>query len=177
MKNRVILMLVVGLLSLALDQGTKHWAKSSLRQKPAVTVLKGYLALEYHENAGMAFGLGRNLPGARFVLTGLGIAVLFFVWRMVRQVQKRRTLADVAFGLVAGGAIGNIVDRIIIGRVVDFIVMHWQRKFVWPAYNVADAALVVGVALLLLAMSGQRAQASAGGDKSSGGGRSKGRKR
>jgi signal peptidase II len=71
---------------------------------------------------------------------------------MVRKVERRQGWADVAFGLVLGGAVGNIADRVYLGRVVDFVVMHWQRKAVWPAYNVADAALVVGVAMLILVL-------------------------
>lgn len=163
MQKRVLLIALFALLSLGLDQGTKLWARGSLHGKPAITVLKNYLAFEYHENPGMAFGLGRNLPGGRFILVGIGLLVLVIVWRIVRQVQRRQRLADIAFGLVVGGAVGNIIDRLWLGRVIDFIVMHWQHKHTWPAYNIADAALVVGVGLMLIAIGGEPKTAPSSG--------------
>jgi signal peptidase II len=161
--KNIRLIVILGLATLALDQGTKQWARASLRGKPGVTLLRNYLELQYHENPGMAFGLGRNLPGGRYVLTAVGIAVLVIVWRIVGQVRQRRRLAHIAFALVAGGAIGNLIDRLYIGRVVDFVVMHWRHRYSWPAYNVADAALVVGVGLLLIALSAKQDGARAAG--------------
>jgi len=91
-----------------------------------------YLELEYHENPGSAFGLLRSVPGARYILIVVGVIALILVWTMVRRVERWRTVANLAFALVAGGAIGNLLDRIYLGRVVDFVVMHWQRRFIWP---------------------------------------------
>jgi signal peptidase II len=144
MRNRVLLIVVVAILALALDQATNLWARSSLRGKPAVTLIPGYLDLEYHENPGSAFGLLRSVPGARYILIGVGVVALVVVWRMVSRIQHRRRIGDVAFAL---------------GRVVDFILMHFHRKYVWPAYNVADIALVVGVGLLILVL-GRRPDAA-----------------
>jgi signal peptidase II len=152
MKKRILLIAAVALLTLGADQVAKQWARSSLKGKPAITVIEGYLDLEYHENPGSAFGLMRNLPGARYILIGIGVIALVLVWRMIGRVQHRRRTGDVAFALVAGGALGNVIDRIYLGRVVDFILMHIQRKATWPAYNVADIALVVGVGLLILVL-------------------------
>lgn len=152
MRKRILLIAVVALLTLGADQVTKQWARSDLKGKPAITIIDGYLDLEYHENPGSAFGLMRNLPGARYILIGIGVIALVLVWRMISKVQHRRRMGDVAFALVAGGALGNVIDRIYLGRVVDFIVMHIQRKYTWPAYNVADIALVVGVGLLILVL-------------------------
>ena len=159
MKNRILLIVIVTLLALAADQGSKWWARGSLRGAPAITIIPGYLDLAYHENPGSAFGLFRNVPGARFILIGVGLVALVMVWFMLRNVGKGRTVADLAFALVAGGAVGNLLDRIYIGRVVDFIVMHWHQKFSWPAYNVADAVLVVGVGLLVIVL-GRKPQAA-----------------
>jgi signal peptidase II len=172
-KKRIILIIVVTLLTLAADQVTKQMARSSLRNQRPVDVISGYLALEYHENPGMAFGLGRKWKGGRYILIAIGIGALFLVWRLVRQAEQRQKAADIAFGLVAGGAIGNLVDRVYIGRVVDFIVMHWQRKAQWPAYNIADAALVAGVILLILVLGKDKKKQEAAAKGSS----SKGRKR
>ena len=160
MKNRIILIAILAIVTLVADQATKRWARASLRGTPAVEVIPGYLDLEYHENPGSAFGLLRNVPGARFILIGVAALAIVVVWRMVSQAQHRKRMGDVAFALVVGGAIGNVVDRIYIGRVVDFILMHFHRKYVWPAYNVADVALVVGVGLLILVL-GRRPEGAA----------------
>lgn len=152
MTRRVVLISILMFVVLGADQATKLWARGALRGQPALTIVPNYLLLEYHENPGMAFGLGRNLPAGRFILIAVGVIVLAFVWRLVRQVERRKRTADVAFALVAGGAIGNVIDRVWLGRVVDFIVMHWRHRYVWPAYNVADIALCVGVGLLLIAI-------------------------
>lgn len=169
-RRRVIVIAVAALLALAADQATKWWARSSLKPRRAPIVLvEGYLKLEYHENPGSAFGLLRDVPGARYILIGIGVAALVLVGSMVRKVERHHTWADAGFGLVLGGALGNIADRIYLGRVVDFVIMHWQGKYAWPAYNVADAALVAGVALLILVL-GRKPEAA----KEAGG---KGRKR
>lgn len=151
-KKRIATIVILGILVLAADQLTKAWARSALRDKPAISLIDDYLLFKYYENPGVAFSLGRDLPYGRVILIVVGLAVLVLVWRAVRQVERRQKTADVAFALIAGGAIGNIVDRAWIGRVVDFIVMHWRQRHFWPAYNVADIALCVGVGLLLIAI-------------------------
>lgn len=175
MRNRILLIVALTGLTLAADQATKWWARGSLKGQPAVQIIPGYLDLEYHENPGSAFGLLRNVPGARYILIGVGVVALVLVWRMVSQVKHRRRMGDVAFALVAGGAMGNVVDRIHIGRVVDFVLMHFHRKYIWPAYNVADVALVAGVGLLILVLGRrQDGPAPAAGKR---GGRSRGKKK
>jgi signal peptidase II len=165
------LIAVVATLTLAADQAAKWWARDRLcaercpkkltgiawsypccRPAPPIVLIHNYLQLEYHENPGSAFGLLRSVPGARYILIGVGVLALVLVWNMVRKVERGRTVANVSFALVAGGAVGNLLDRVYLGRVVDYVLMHWQHKHVWPAYNVADAALVVGVGILVLVL-------------------------
>jgi signal peptidase II len=134
---------------------------------PLKILLDGYLELQYFENPGSAFGMLRNVPGSRYILIGVGLVALVLVWRMTRKVTHRQRMADVAFALVAGGAIGNIWDRVYIGRVVDFIVMHFHHKYTWFPYNIADAELVFGVALMILVL-GRKPEAAAAGKKGSG---------
>jgi signal peptidase II len=151
-KKRIITIAILIVATIAADQLTKVWARGSLKGQPATTIIPGYLDLEYHENPGAAFGLLRSVPGGRYILILVAVVAIVLVWRMVAQATHRRRMGDVAFALVVGGALGNVVDRIHIGRVVDFILMHFHRKYVWPAYNVADIALVVGVGLLILVL-------------------------
>jgi signal peptidase II len=149
-KASILLVGLLTVLTFAADQGTKVWARHHLREAPPLTLIEGYLALEYHENPGVAFGLLRSVPGARYFLIGVGLIALVAVWLIIRRVKHRRGMAYVAFALIAGGAMGNLWDRVYLGRVVDFIVMHYQHKFTWPAYNIADVVLVIGVGLLIL---------------------------
>lgn len=127
------------------DQLTKRWAQSALPGDPRV-VIDGFLVLEYAENPGSAFGLFRD-AGPVIGVLAVGISV-FVVWMMV---GAERRLDVVALGLVLGGALGNVVDRLtrgdgfMDGRVVDFLGL-----WVIPNFNVADAAINIGVAILLL---------------------------
>lgn len=153
MSKRLIIILAVAAACLLGDQATKYAARASLQGEPAVVLVPGYLDLEYHENPGATFGLLRGFSGARYLFIAFGLLAPLIMWPLVRQVGPQQKLADIAYAMVAGGALGNVVDRITIGRVVDFILMHWHRRYIWPAYNIADAVLVVGVGLMLLAIS------------------------
>jgi len=142
--------LIAFVLSLGADQASKVWARASLKPiyPEVMTVISGYFDLRYSENPGSAFGLFRGIPGARYLLFVVGIAALFVVWNYLRKApdDARRLAAEL--GLLAGGALGNIVDRIAFGRVTDFVV--WKVGIhEWPTFNIADAALVVGVLGLL----------------------------
>lgn len=167
---------LMGILALtALDLGTKAWALDALsvtrpgepppvcepdehgrqfmQRLPAdvVTVVPGYLELRYAENCGAAFGILRDAnPVVRRGIFGLAAAVASFalLWMFVRGRGGRLFAWSVPF--IVSGAIGNLVDRIRLGYVVDFIRLHLQDGPAWPTFNVADAAITVGVALLLV---------------------------
>jgi lipoprotein signal peptidase len=140
-------------LSLAVDQATKVWARAELRPKypEVVTVIPGFWDMRYSENPGSAFGLFRGLPGARYLLFVIGIGALVVVGSYLRKADPGARRLSAELGLLAGGALGNIVDRVAFGRVTDFVV--WKvGTHEWPTFNVADAALVVGVVGLLFDM-------------------------
>jgi signal peptidase II len=142
--------LIAILLSLALDQGTKIWARHSLRPKypEVVTVIPGYFELRYSENTGSAFGLFRGLPGARYLFFVVGVGALLVVSNYLRRAKPEQRRLGVELGLLAGGAIGNIIDRAAFAKVTDFVV--WKvGAHEWPTFNIADAALVLGVIGLL----------------------------
>jgi signal peptidase II len=128
-----------------LDRLTKVWAEAALEGRPPVRVVPGVLQLNYTTNSGGAFGLGGSAPWLFAAATILVSAAI-----VVGSLRLSRRGAAVALGLVLGGAVGNLTDRIVRGdgfdgRVVDFIDFH-----VWPVFNLADSAIVVGVLLLLL---------------------------
>jgi signal peptidase II len=117
-------------------------------------VVKNLLRFRYAENPGAAFGLFRNLPPnfrtPLFHLVSIGAVVMIFSFlRKLRGMPEER-LAALGLPLVMGGALGNYIDRLSRSFVIDFIEAHWFDKAYWPAFNVADSAICVGVALLML---------------------------
>lgn len=141
------------LLSVALDQGTKIWARQSLKpHRPAVvTVIPGFFELEYAENTGSAFSLLRGRPEARYILFGFGVVALVVVGLYLKKAKPEQRRLAAELGLLAGGAIGNLIDRAIYGHVTDFIL--WRAgDHRWPNFNIADAALVVGIIGLMIDM-------------------------
>jgi signal peptidase II len=116
-----------------------------------VTVINGYLDLRYAENCGGAWGLLHGAPEKLrkpfFLLVTFG-AVAFII-HLYRSLEPEQRAMRWALPLVLGGAIGNLVDRMRLGYVVDFIDMHLKDKH-WPTYNVADIAITVGIALMVL---------------------------
>jgi signal peptidase II len=133
----------------ALDRVTKLWVEAALAGRPPMEIVPGVLSFNYTTNSGGAFGLGRSAPWVFAGATVLVSVVIVFVsFRL-----DRRPLA-LALGLILGGALGNLTDRILngpglSGSVIDFIDLQ-----VWPVFNLADASIVVGA--ILLAMSSAR---------------------
>jgi len=140
---------------LVLDRLTKLWALASLRvADPAtgavgsrtIVLIPGCLDFTYAENTGAAFSLFNGHPGAlALVAFVIAAAIFWWYWRTPREHRGMR----IALGLVLGGAIGNLIDRVIRGSVVDFIHAFWRGHH-WPTFNVADSAICVGIALLIL---------------------------
>jgi signal peptidase II len=141
-------------ISIVLDQWTKVLARTHLKPLGpwgSKTMVANYFDLRYSENTGVAFGMFQRLPGGRLWLTLIALAALLLVGYYLLRSGPRQSRLHLALGLVGGGAIGNLVDRIVYGRVTDFVVWHVGRHE-WPAFNIADAALVVGVCLMALDM-------------------------
>jgi signal peptidase II len=134
-----------------LDQVTKALLVRSLPLHDFVPIIDGFLSLSHVHNRGAAFGVlsDASLPYQPVLLSGLSLAALLaIVYYFVRLPPSAR-LPRVALALVLGGAIGNLIDRIRLGHVVDFIHVYW-REHAWPDFNVADSAITIGVVLLIL---------------------------
>ncbi len=134
---------------LILDQLTKHLVLQWLSLGTAVVVVDGLLNLTLVQNPGLAFGLLGNVsPRWRWVVAALSVGALAVLGRLaVRMLATGSRLGLMALGLIFGGAVGNLIDRARTGAVVDFIDLHW-RGYHWPAFNVADSSISVGVVLL-----------------------------
>lgn len=146
---------VPAVLALVADQLTKQWARAALSPEGSGrmrSLIGRALTLHYAENPGIAFSMFRDLKGGRFLLAGLSIVALVMVIRYLQGTDSGQRRLHVALGLIAGGALGNLLDRMIYSRVVDFIVVDldvWPAN-PWPTFNVADMVLVAGVGLIAL---------------------------
>lgn len=144
-----ILLLIVTLV-VGVDQLTKGLIVQSLKLHEALPVLPNFFDLVYVRNKGAAFGILANTEyRVPFFIITTSLAVVFLVW-FYRQYRADQVLGRCAVSLVLGGAIGNLIDRVRFGEVVDFLDVHWYQ-YHWPAFNVADSAICVGVGMLLLA--------------------------
>lgn len=129
------------------DQGSKRLVEGSMRIGESIPAVPGVLSLTYTKNDGGAFGI---LGGQSVVLLlGSAVAVAFVLWMLLKGPPARITAAGC--GLILGGAAGNLIDRIVAGRVTDFFDLEFWPLRQWPVFNVADIAIVLGVAVLFLA--------------------------
>ncbi len=133
--------------ALVLDQATKAWILAIMTADPREIVVTPFLSLVLVWNRGISFGLfGDAGEETRWLLVALAAAICVVLLFWLRRAETR--LAAVGIGLVIGGAVGNVIDRVRLGAVVDFVDLHgWGWH--WPAFNVADTAITVGVAALL----------------------------
>lgn len=169
--NKAIALCVVGTLALiGADIASKQWASANLSEertgpapplcagrgmqrgsRPGVVLVDGYLELQYAENCGAAFGLLRDADeSTRRIIFGVAAsaASIALMWMFV--VGRGGKLFAWSVPFVVSGALGNLVDRVRYGYVVDFIRFHVHDKFEYPTFNVADITIVIGVALLML---------------------------
>ncbi len=142
--------LLLALLVLVLDQASKAWVMAVFQPYEVVPVLPVFnLTLVFNEGA--AFSFLSNAGGwQRWFFVGLAslISLGLLVWLLRLEAGER--LTGLALALILGGALGNLVDRLRLGRVTDFLDFHWQGWH-WPAFNLADSAITLGVMLMLLA--------------------------
>ena len=139
-------------LILAADQGTKHWAVQAhpFWAEGSREVIPGFFSLTYAENTGGAFSLFHDVRfGTMALALASALAALAIVTYTLRARRPLHTLPAVALGSALGGALGNLIDRVRLGYVVDFLDLH-VGVHQWPIFNVADSAICLGVALLAL---------------------------
>ena len=134
-----------------LDQVTKALLVRSLALHDYVPIIDGFLSLSHVHNRGAAFGVlsDASLPYQPVLLSGLSLAALLAIAYYFVRLPLSARLPRLALALVLGGALGNLVDRLRLGYVVDFIHVYW-RQHAWPDFNVADSAITIGVVLLIL---------------------------
>ncbi len=139
----------LSLVTLILDQWSKIAIDSSMRLYESIALFPGF-NLTYVHNTGAAFSFLSEAGGWQrwfFAAMALIISVVLTIW--LARLKKHETLLAVALALVLGGAIGNLIDRLAYGYVIDFLDVYYQSRH-WPAFNIADSAISVGVFLMLL---------------------------
>jgi signal peptidase II len=141
---------IIGLV-LILDQATKYLIEKHVRLYETITVVPGFFNLTHVRNRGAAFGILATVPGIWRSLFFISVTIIAVavIGYLIRAATERWHV--IAFSLIAGGAVGNLVDRLRYTEVVDFI--QWYVKdYYWPSFNIADSAISVGVALLVVDM-------------------------
>ena len=147
MSPKLKIFLIVAPFVLVLDQLTKYFVNAHLAPYASITLIENFVHLSHVRNPGGAFGvLSWVHPKFFIVISGLaiGIVVVFFA-----SLEKTQRLPATALSLILGGAVGNLIDRVRLGSVIDFIDVHWHT-LKWPAFNVADSAITIGVVLLII---------------------------
>ena len=133
---------LISFIVVVLDQITKYLAINYINPYDSIKIFP-FLHLVIVTNKGAAFGVFKHI-GSSFFIAASVIAIIFMIYLMIRGKEDRLGLS-----LILGGAIGNLIDRILYGQVVDFIDLS-IGKYHWPAFNIADSALSVGVTIILL---------------------------
>lgn len=145
---KLFLPLVAGVL--LLDQASKVAVSTSLKMHEVRPIVHGFLNLTRVHNTGAAFGLLAGQASAMRTIFFLGVSVVAMgvvLWMIFRLSQNQK-VELLALSLIFGGALGNVIDRSRLGEVVDFVDVYY-RTYHWPAFNVADSAITIGVMLLL----------------------------
>ena len=146
-RRKIALSLLVAALAVVLDQASKAWVRANSLQ---IELLPGFLDfISVPPNYGAAFGLLANQTSLLIAVT---ITCLIVVLLLLRYLAPATILSIVSIGLILGGAIGNLIDRIRFGYVTDFIDIHLGDLFHWYTFNLADAAIVVGICTFIYSL-------------------------
>lgn len=143
----------LSLLVFVVDQASKFYFDSSLSMYQQIVIIPDYFSWTLAYNTGAAFSFLAGASGWQrwlFALIAVAVSAVLVVW--LKRLKPEETWLAAALALVLGGALGNLVDRVLLGHVVDFILLHWQHRWYFPAFNLADAAITLGAILLALDM-------------------------
>ncbi len=151
--KRKLFYVIISVIVLAADQLTKAWATASLKPIVFVEVIPGFFRFSYATNRGVAFSLFADSRfDIRWVLAAISLVAALFVLGYLRRALPGKVRLNTSLALLLAGIVGNLIDRVRLGEVVDFIELHWRDLYSWPTFNIADSAICVGAALLALEM-------------------------
>jgi len=147
-KLKLVLSLVVAIVFV--DQATKLLVDRTMPLHHSIPLIDNFFSLTYIRNTGAAFGILADSDEffRRTFLIAFSLAAIGFILLMLRRLPENETALTVALGFILSGALGNLIDRLIYGEVIDFLDFYWSG-YHWPAFNVADSFITVGVLVML----------------------------
>lgn len=151
MKKKYLFLLAISSLIVVSDQLVKILVHTSYRLGESTLVIENFFNITYVRNYGAAFGfLAESHPVFReiFFLAMPPIAMVF-IFMLLKDVAENQKAQMIALSSVMGGALGNYIDRLQFRYVIDYLDFHWYNKYSWPAFNIADVAIVCGVGVLI----------------------------
>ena len=143
--------LFLALLIVLADRWTKHLAATRIALYAHIQIIPGFFRLTHTENTGAAFSLFADSPShwKTAILIGFSVVAMVIVSVLLWKQQQALTTTGIALSLILGGAAGNLWDRVMSGRVVDFL-LFYVKQYQWPVFNLADSSIVVGACLLVM---------------------------
>ncbi|WP_422485202.1 signal peptidase II [Gudongella sp. DL1XJH-153] len=138
---------ILGILIIVADQATKHLSVLYLMNKKPIVLINDLIELHFVKNYGAAFGILQNQRLFFISVTTLVLVVMSIY--MIKNQKKLTLVANIAMGFLLGGALGNLIDRVRLGYVVDFIKVDLGRLYDFPVFNIADIFIVIGTGLLI----------------------------
>ena len=138
---------IIIIIGLVLDRITKLWAVNALMGQKDITIIKDFFDFSYLENRGAAFGI---FQGKAYLLAAVTVVILFFLFVNYLKTKNKTRIFTWSTGLIISGAVGNLIDRLRLGYVVDFVTLHFKEIYYFPSFNVADMCIIFGTGLLIL---------------------------
>lgn len=148
-KNTVFF--AASLLVLILDQATKIYIDRVMELYSSIVVVQDYFSITHVRNKGAAFSFLSDATYRLPILTLISIIAIVAIVIFFRKLREDQKFTALSLSLIFSGALGNLIDRLRLGEVIDFLLVHWREHY-WPAFNVADSAICVGVLLLVIDM-------------------------
>lgn len=151
MKNRWFLFSLIAACGLVIDQVTKLYIDRTMTLYQAIPVVDGFFNIFYIRNKGAAFSFLSNASWRLPFFIAVSLVASLVILVAFNKLRHDQKLAQVSLAMIFSGAVGNLIDRVRLGEVIDFLDVYWKTHH-WPAFNVADSFICVGVALLALDM-------------------------
>jgi len=151
MKPRYTLFTILTVVGLLLDQATKLYIDRGMRLFDSIPVVTNFFHITYVRNRGAAFSFLSDASWRLPFFIGISVVAAIAILVAFHKLRDDQKLAQVSLAMIFAGAIGNLIDRLRLGEVIDFLDAHWYQHH-WPAFNVADSLICVGVFLLALDM-------------------------
>jgi signal peptidase II len=151
MKSGSILFIIITVIGLILDQATKIYIDRSMQLFDSIPVVDNFFHITYVRNPGAAFSFLSNASWRLPFFIGVSLVASIAIIVAFQKLRDDQKIAQISLAMIFSGAVGNLIDRVRLGEVIDFLDAHWYRHH-WPAFNVADSLICVGVLLLAVDM-------------------------